>query len=78
MSEVVRGVEPEGAKLVRFFIRLMIPKGSIRSRDQRTAIMSLHGVIKRPLQDNTDGLLFIGFMVPDNLCNKTAALCNQY
>ena len=22
--------------------------------------------------------LDIGFMVPDNLCNKTASLCNQY
>ena len=22
--------------------------------------------------------LFIDFMVPDNMCNKTASLCNQY
>ena len=39
---------------------------------------SLQGAVERPLKDNTCDPQFIGFMIPDNLCNKTASLCNQY
>ena len=36
---------------------------------------SLQGVIKMIIHVIP---LFIGFMVPDNLCNKTTSLCNHY
>ena len=51
----------------------------LRSKDchHEVIITFLQGVIKRPLKDNTCSST-IDFMVPDNLCNKTASLCNQY
>ena len=45
----------------------------LRSKDchNEVIVTSLQEVIKWPLEDNTCSLLFIDFMVPDNLCNKT-------
>ena len=72
----------EGAILVPLFIRLMIPNGAmiLGSKDchNEVIITSLQGVLKRPLNDNTCSTTVYGFMVPDNICNKAASLCNQY
>ena len=35
---------------------------------------SPEGAIERPLKDNTSDPLFIVFMIPDDMCNKTASL----
>ena len=41
-------------------------------------ISFLQGVIERLPNYNTCHPLFMGFMVPDKVCNKAASLCNQY
>ena len=46
----------------------------LRSKDcyNEVIILSLQGIIKRSLKDNTCDLMLIGFIVTDNICNKTA------
>ena len=56
----------------------------LRSKDchNDVIITSLQGAIKSPLKDSRGVKdvvpLSIDFMVPDNMCNKTASLCMQY
>ena len=48
----------------------------LRSKDchNEVIIASLQGVLKRTLKDILVVPLFIDFMDPDNMCNKTASL----
>ena len=61
-----KGLACEGAKVVPLFIRFLNPADAIWSRDchNEVIISSLHGVIKRPLKDNTCSTTDYWFMVP--------------
>ena len=45
-----------------------------RSKDCHKEVVtsSLQGAIERTIKDNTSDPLFIGFTIPDDMCNKTA------